>query len=223
MQIIFLTLELFLPFFWNFLRFIQFFMESNPIFPGNGALYNPSFPFPSKFPLFSKKKLFTNNNCLSSTRRLAAQKSAVVHLQRLYPGQKTERVFMNWTWWVLAGLPFPHLVRVMDCFFHEGIKVFYRISLAILILYQKHVPNTTSNATFGIANEVMASSSASSTTTTTVTSKTNDVVKPNNLKLSKALDDKNNDIEMALPNFCRKLPVTPGKLLRTAFNIRALR
>lgn len=126
---------------------------------------------------------------------------------------------MNWTWWVLAGLPFPHLVRVMDCFFHEGIKVFYRISLAILILYQKHVPNTTSNATFGITNEVMASSSASSTTTTVA----NDIAKPNNLKLSKALDDKSNDIEMALPNFCRKLPVTPGKLLRTAFNIRALR
>lgn len=160
---------------------------------------------------------------LAARTRAYTQKSAVAHLQRLYPGQKTERVFMNWTWWVLAGLPFPHLVRVMDCFFHEGIKVFYRISLAILILYQKHVPNSSSSASFGIANEVMASSSASSTTTTTAASKTNDVVKPNNLKLSKALDDKNTDIEMALPNFCRKLPVTPGKLLRTAFNIRALR
>lgn len=155
------------------------------------------------------------------------QKSAVAHLQRLYPGQKTERVFMNWTWWVLAGLPFPHLVRVMDCFFHEGIKVFYRISLAILILYQKHVPNastSTAAVSDGATNTAATSSTASSTTTTIA--KTNDNMKLNNLKIGanwKANDDKPNDIEMALPMFCRKLPVSPGKLLRTAFNIRALR
>lgn len=46
-----------------------------------------------------------------------------MHLQRLCPGQKLERLFMDWSWWILGGLPFPHLVRVMDCFFHEGIKV----------------------------------------------------------------------------------------------------
>lgn len=134
---------------------------------------------------------------------------------------------MNWTWWVLTGLPFPHLVRVMDCFFHEGIKVFYRISLAILILYQKHVPNVTSaGASFsdGATNTAATSSTASSTTTTIA--KANDNIKLNNLKIGanwKANDEKSNDIEMALPTFCRKLPVSPGKLLRTAFSIRALR
>lgn len=136
---------------------------------------------------------------------------------------------MNWTWWVLAGLPFPHLVQVMDCFFHEGIKVFYRIALAILILYQKHVPNTAANivpigsGSDGAANTAATSSSASSTTTTI--SKSNDT-KLNNLKISanwKGTDDKITDIELALPTFCRKLPVSPGKLLRTAFSIRALR
>ncbi|XP_055304380.1 GTPase-activating protein skywalker isoform X2 [Sitodiplosis mosellana] len=153
-------------------------------------------------------------------------KSAVAHLQRLYPGQKSERVFMNWTWWVLTGLPFPHLVRVMDCFFHEGIKVFYRISLAILILYQKHIPNVTSAAASmgdGAINTAATSSTSSSTTTTIA--KANDNIKLNNLKTGanwKASDEKSNDIEMALPMFCRKLPVSPGKLLRTAFNIRAL-
>lgn len=137
---------------------------------------------------------------------------------------------MNWTWWVLAGLPFPHLVRVMDCFFHEGIKVFYRISLAILILYQKHVPNSSSAAAaVSAVNDgatTAATSSSSSSTTTTITKSNDNNLKLNNLKIGanwKASDEKSNDIEMALPMFCRKLPVSPGKLLRTAFNIRALR
>lgn len=129
---------------------------------------------------------------------------------------------MNWTWWVLAGLPFPHLVRVMDCFLHEGIKVFYRIALSILILYQKHVPNTSAQLAAtsidGSANAATTSSSTSSSAT-----KSNDTKVINQKTNSKSVDDKSDDIEMVLPNFCRKLPVTPGKLLRTAFNIRALR
>ncbi|XP_037033842.1 GTPase-activating protein skywalker isoform X15 [Bradysia coprophila] len=112
-------------------------------------------------------------------------KSAVLHLQRICPGQKSERIFMDWSWWILGGLPFPHLVRVMDCFFHEGIKVFYRISLAILILFNKHATSSSSDSEWNSEN----------------------------LK---------NDIENALPKFCRNLPVSPTKLLRTAFNIRAL-
>lgn len=135
---------------------------------------------------------------------------------------------MNWTWWVLAGLPFPHLVRVMDCFLHEGIKVFYRIALAILILYQKHVPNTSAQIT--AATDSPTNAASSSTSSSTTATKSNDVAttKINNQKIGSnfkatANDDKSNDIEMVLPTFCRKLPVTPGKLLRTAFNIRALR
>lgn len=155
------------------------------------------------------------------------QKSAVAHLHRLHPGQKSERVFMNWTWWILAGLPFPHLIRVMDCFFHEGIKVLYRISLAILILYQKHVPSSSASITSpdlsANATGIASSSSSSNTSKNAIENNT----KANNLKLGanwkNSNDDKNNDIENVLPNFCRNLPVSPGKLLRTAFNIRALR
>ncbi|XP_058450986.1 GTPase-activating protein skywalker isoform X4 [Malaya genurostris] len=110
-------------------------------------------------------------------------KSAVLYLTRLCPGQKSERVFMDWCWWVLGGLPFPHLVRVMDCFFHEGIKVFYRVSLAILILFHKHA--TATNSEWDA-----------------------DTIK--------------NDIDNALPKFCKNIPVSPTKLLRTAFSIRAL-
>ncbi|XP_053693370.1 GTPase-activating protein skywalker isoform X2 [Sabethes cyaneus] len=110
-------------------------------------------------------------------------KSAVLYLSRLCPGQKSERIFMDWCWWVLGGLPFPHLVRVMDCFFHEGIKVFYRVALAILILFHKH--STATNSEWDA-----------------------DTIK--------------NDIDNALPKFCKNIPVSPTKLLRTAFSIRAL-
>ncbi|XP_058167716.1 GTPase-activating protein skywalker isoform X3 [Anopheles ziemanni] len=110
-------------------------------------------------------------------------KSAFNYLSSMCNGQKSESIYMDWCWWILGGLPFPHLVRVMDCFFHEGIKVFYRVSLAILILFHKHV--TVNNTDWDA-----------------------DTIK--------------NDIDNALPKFCKSIPVSPAKLLRTAFSIRAL-
>lgn len=53
------------------------------------------------------------------------QKSASQHLSRLSGAIGPERIYADWQWWILAALPFPHLVRVLDCFFHEGIKVRY--------------------------------------------------------------------------------------------------
>ena len=38
------------------------------------------------------------------------QKSAAVHLARHCPSTRTERIFMDWLWWILQGLPFTHLV-----------------------------------------------------------------------------------------------------------------
>lgn len=64
-------------------------------------------------------------------------KSAAVHLQRHCAVNRSEKIYMDWIWWIFQGLPFQHLVRVMDCFFHEGIKVLYRTAMAILILFQK--------------------------------------------------------------------------------------
>lgn len=111
-------------------------------------------------------------------------KNTVLYLQRLCQNQKAERIFIDWCWWILGGLPFPHLVRVMDCYFHEGIKVLYRVALAILILFHKHVQN----------------SSDSEWSSETI----------------------KNDIDNAIPKFCKQIPVSPLKLMRTAFNIRAL-
>ncbi|KAG5674568.1 hypothetical protein PVAND_004522 [Polypedilum vanderplanki] len=111
-------------------------------------------------------------------------KNSVLYLQRLSQNQKAERIFMDWCWWILGGLPFPHLVRVMDCYFHEGIKVFYRVALAILILFHKHVQSSTESEW--------------------------------------SADSIKNDIDNAIPKFCKQIPVSPLKLMRTAFNIRAL-
>ena len=101
------------------------------------------------------------------------------------PNQKFERVFMDWCWWILAGLPFQHLVRVMDCYFFEGIKVFYRVSLAILILFHKYSTSSSTNEW--------------------------------------STDNIKNNVDDALSLFCKNIPVSPTKLLRTAFSIRALR
>lgn len=39
-------------------------------------------------------------------------KNAVLYLQRLCQGQKAERIFIDWCWWILGGLPFPHLGKL---------------------------------------------------------------------------------------------------------------
>lgn len=51
---------------------------------------------------------------------------------------------MDWLWWVLQSLPFTHLVRVMDCFLHEGIKVFYRVAMAVILLFHKYSSSSNS-------------------------------------------------------------------------------
>lgn len=49
-----------------------------------------------------------------------------------------DTLFDSWIWWIFCDLPFPYLVRVIDCFITEGMKVFYRVVLAILTLYAKY-------------------------------------------------------------------------------------
>ncbi|XP_047507332.1 GTPase-activating protein skywalker isoform X3 [Pieris napi] len=109
--------------------------------------------------------------------------SAAQHLLRLSGAIGPERIYADWQWWILAALPFPHLVRVLDCFFHEGLKVFYRVALAILILFHKHSTNQNS--------EWYAEATK-------------------------------NGVDHAIDKFCRNMPASPTKLLRTAFSIRAL-
>ncbi|XP_049871153.1 GTPase-activating protein skywalker isoform X3 [Pectinophora gossypiella] len=139
----------------------------------------------------SKEKMFITQTKLHSevTWKTVMQiakkhaKSAAQHLSRLSGAIGPERIYADWQWWILAALPFPHLVRVLDCFFHEGIKVFYRVALAVLILFHKHSSNQNS--------EWYAEASK-------------------------------NGVDHAIDKFCRNMPASPTKLLRTAFSIRAL-
>ncbi|RZF33167.1 hypothetical protein LSTR_LSTR004853 [Laodelphax striatellus] len=111
-------------------------------------------------------------------------KSATNHLLRsCAPSSKAERIFCDWMWWILQGLPFSHLVRVMDCYLHEGIKVFYRVAMAILNLFYKYSSNQNSEWMKEIVNH---------------------------------------GYDAALLKFCRQIPVSPRKVLRAAFGIRAL-
>ncbi|XP_060065483.1 uncharacterized protein LOC132545832 [Ylistrum balloti] len=68
-------------------------------------------------------------------------KSAYVNLVR--NSNSIEGVFDSWYWWMFKDLPFPYLVCIIDCFILEGIKVFYRAALAILILYTRHTAKRT--------------------------------------------------------------------------------
>ncbi|XP_041566390.1 GTPase-activating protein skywalker isoform X9 [Drosophila gunungcola] len=138
----------------------------------------------------SKEKVFINQTKLQhevtwkTVMQIAKKhtKSATSYFQRICPGLKLERIFMDWCWWILAGLPFQHLVRIMDCYFHEGIKVLYRVALVILNLFHKECQS-------------------------------NNEWSPDNIK---------NDIGNALIKFCKKIPVSPAKLLHAAFSIRGL-
>lgn len=111
-------------------------------------------------------------------------KSAAAHVVRnCKTSRDVERLYSDWTWWILQGLPFRHLIRLMDCYLHEGIKVLYRVAMAILQLFYKHSASPNSDWNGEIQNK---------------------------------------GIDGALMKFCRHIPVSPQKMLRIAFGIRAL-
>lgn len=43
----------------------------------------------------------------------------------------------EWLKWIFIGLPFPHLVRIIDCFLVEGFKFLLRIGLTLLLLLKR--------------------------------------------------------------------------------------
>lgn len=42
------------------------------------------------------------------------QKSAAAHLARHCSDARSERIYADWLWWILQGLPFTHLVRAFQ-------------------------------------------------------------------------------------------------------------
>ncbi|KAK7499242.1 hypothetical protein BaRGS_00009502 [Batillaria attramentaria] len=63
-------------------------------------------------------------------------KSAFVHLVR--GCTSVEAVFDDWLLWIYCDLPFQYLVQLTDSYLLEGMKVLYRVGLAILMLFTKY-------------------------------------------------------------------------------------
>ncbi|XP_072180415.1 GTPase-activating protein skywalker-like isoform X2 [Diadema setosum] len=72
-----------------------------------------------------------------SFEKLASRFASSAHKFVARQGDVAE-IYKDWVWWILEDLPFSHLIRVMDCYLSEGLKIFYRVGLAILKLYKKH-------------------------------------------------------------------------------------
>ncbi|XP_071949530.1 GTPase-activating protein skywalker-like [Antedon mediterranea] len=50
---------------------------------------------------------------------------------------ESKEFLKNWIWIIFEDLPFSHLVRIIDCFLVEGLKVLYRVGLALADSYKK--------------------------------------------------------------------------------------
>ncbi|XP_071478421.1 uncharacterized protein [Diadema antillarum] len=72
-----------------------------------------------------------------SFEKLASRFASSAHKFVAKQGDVAE-IYKDWVWWILEDLPFSHLIRVMDCYLSEGLKIFYRVGLALLKLYKKH-------------------------------------------------------------------------------------
>lgn len=63
----------------------------------------------------------------------------LIRKQREMLAKKNEvdPAILEWLKWIFIGLPFPHVVRVMDCFLVEGFKFLIRIGLTLILLYKR--------------------------------------------------------------------------------------
>ncbi|CAG5125412.1 unnamed protein product [Candidula unifasciata] len=84
---------------------------------------------------------FGKKICCEYTRKFPRQ----AHDLMAQGGRKVEDIFDSWMWWIFRDLPFQYLVRIVDSFLLEGYKIFYRISLAIVILFAKGYNKTGSD------------------------------------------------------------------------------
>jgi hypothetical protein len=62
-----------------------------------------------------------------------------VQRSRLTKYYEIDSCFLDWLKWIFIGLPFPHLVRIIDSYLVEGTKMLFRVGIAILILYKRHL------------------------------------------------------------------------------------
>lgn len=62
-------------------------------------------------------------------------KKSVSYLESASNQEQVERLYEEWIWWILDGLPFPHVVRILDSFLIEGNKILYGICFTLLHMF----------------------------------------------------------------------------------------
>ena len=62
-----------------------------------------------------------------------------IQRSRLTKYYELDTCFLDWLKWIFIGLPFNHIVRIIDCYLIEGSKLLFRIGIAILILFKRHL------------------------------------------------------------------------------------
>lgn len=67
-----------------------------------------------------------------------------IQRNRLTKYYELDTCFLDWLKWIFIGLPFNHLVRIIDCYLVEGGKLLFRVGIAILILFKRHLDKRSS-------------------------------------------------------------------------------
>nr|CAD2175373.1 unnamed protein product [Meloidogyne enterolobii] len=81
--------------------------------------------YASRYTLLSMLKKFKKRVYNKLRKRLGSEENKIVELMA------------NWHFWIFKCLPFPYLVRLIDCFLFEGQKMLARAVLTILYLWHK--------------------------------------------------------------------------------------
>ncbi|OQV19749.1 TBC1 domain family member 24 [Hypsibius exemplaris] len=68
-------------------------------------------------------------------RRMKAIYNFILH--SIEGTERRDELFDNWLKWIFVDLPFETVIRVVDCYLYEGMKVLFRTGLALMKLFFK--------------------------------------------------------------------------------------
>ncbi|XP_075556800.1 GTPase-activating protein skywalker-like [Dermacentor variabilis] len=128
-------------------------------------------------------------------------------LRKVRREDEMENIFGTWQLWIFRGLPFYHLVRVMDCFLLEGARALYRIAMAILILYVKEHSKEHPSKSF-ISRIFKAKKTKSTGVSAGSFSR-------------EGAQDAEGFLDGVIA-FCKDMPYNVDKFLKTAYNIQGI-
>ncbi|XP_015781065.1 TBC1 domain family member 24 isoform X1 [Tetranychus urticae] len=143
--------------------------------------------------------------------------------ERLIKENEMDACFLDWLKWIFIGLPFEHVIRIMDCFLVEGTKFLYRIGLTLLLLYKNSRPVSppsrlgmvTNNAFNNFKSSTNINNGSSSNFTSTSTTTTNTTLTSSSSSSSPFTLD-------LMLSFCETIKLTPDELITVATQLRRL-